>query len=105
MKWSECLRNAKNKNELINIIMCQSEKVSLRNFLINNSNATIKCKTQKASWLLDSLAAVQPLNSKDAYGEWIENLLRFITPPEAAECLLVGMVNDTYQELSTENNT
>ena len=28
-----------------------------------------------------------------------------ITQPEDVECLLVGMVNDKYQELSTKNNT
>ena len=60
---------------------------------------------QKASWLTDGSAAVQSLKSRDIYGEWIENPIRFITPPEAAECLLVGMVNDAYQEQSTKNNT
>ena len=50
------------------------------------------------SWLIDGLAAVQSLQSKDIYREWIENLICFITPLEVAECLLVGMVNDTYQE-------
>ena len=48
---------------------------------------------------------MQSLKSKDTYKEWIENLIRFITSPEAAETLLVGMVHDTYQELSTKNNT
>ena len=33
------------------------------------------------------------------------NGLKILTPPEAAECLLVGMVNNTYQELSIKNNT
>ena len=83
----------------------QSEKASLRHFFINNSNATTNCKPQKASWFTDGLAAGQSLKSKDIYGEWIENSICFITPPEAAECLLAGMVNDAYQEQSTKNNT
>ena len=29
----------------------------------------------------------------------------FIAPTEVAQCILVGMVNDTYRELSTKNNT
>ena len=35
----------------------------------------------------------------------MENLIHFITPSEFAECVLVGMVNDAYQELSTKNDT
>ena len=41
----------------------QSEKASLTNFLINNANAT-NCIPEKASWLIDGLAAVQSLKSK-----------------------------------------
>ena len=37
----------------------QSEKVSLRSFVINNQNATKKCIPEKASWLIDGLAVVQ----------------------------------------------
>ena len=40
-----------------------------------------------------------------AHGKWIESLICFITQPEVAVCLLVGMVNDTYRELSFKNNT
>ena len=39
------------------------------------------------------------------YGEWIENPIFFIIPLEAAECLLVGTLNDSYQEQSIKNNT
>ena len=74
----------------------QFEKASLRNFLINNSIATTNCIPEKASWFMDGLSAVQSLKSKDTYGEWIESLIRFITPPKLAKCLLFGTVNDTY---------
>ena len=36
----------------------QSEKASLRNFLINNSNVKTNCVPQKVPWLIDGLAAV-----------------------------------------------
>ena len=75
----------------------QSGKVSLRNFFINNVNATKNCIPEKASWLKDGLTSVQSLKSKDTFGEWIEKVIRFITPNEVVEYLLVGMVNDTYQ--------
>ena len=55
------------------------------------------------SWLTDGIAAVQSMKSTKTYGEWIENLIRLITPTKDEECLLVGMVNFTYQELSTKN--
>ena len=83
----------------------QSEKGSLRNSLIYNSKATTNCIPEKASWLIDGLAAVQSLKSKDTYGEWIESLIHFITPLEVTECLLVGMVNNTYRELNTKYST
>ena len=73
-------------------------------FLINNSNGTTNCIPEKASWVIDGLAAVQSLKSKETYWEWIESLIQFITPHEVVECLLVGMMNDTYQELSTKSN-
>ena len=78
--------------------------LSLRNFLSNNSKATTNCIPEKASWLIAGSAGVQSLKSKGTCGEWIESLIHFITPPEVVECLLVGMVKDTYQELSTKNN-
>ena len=85
--------------------MRQSKESSLINFLIINSIATTNCIPEKASWLRDGLAAVQSLESKDTYGEWIESLIPFIIPPKLTECILVRMVNDTYRELSTKNNT
>ena len=81
------------------------KKVSLKNVLINNSNAATNCIPEKASWLIDSLADVQSLKSKDTSGKWIKSFMHFITPPEVAECLLVGMVNDTYQKPNPKNNT
>ena len=47
---------------------------------------------------------MQSLKSIDI-GEWTENPICSITSLEPAECLLVGMVNDAYQEQSTKNNT
>ena len=35
----------------------------------------------------------------------MKSLICFINPPEVVECLLVSMVNDTYQELNTQNKT
>ena len=82
-----------------------SEKASLINFFISNSNVTTNRIPEKVPWLIDGLAALQSLKSKDTYGEWIESIICLITPPEVAVYLLVGMVNDTYRELSTKNNT
>ena len=70
--------------------MLQSEKASLRNFLIIYPNITTNFIPEKALWFIDGLAVVQSLKSKDTYGEWIESLIRFIIPPEVRECLLVG---------------
>ena len=36
--------------------------------------------------------------------DWKFHTFYYLPPYEVAECLLVGMVNGTYQELSTKNN-
>ena len=83
----------------------QSDKASFRNFLIQTASASTTQVPKNASWLVDGMAAVQSLKSKETYGEWIEDLIRFITPPDVAECILFGMVNDTYNETSIKSNT
>ena len=77
----------------------QSNKASLRNCLIEQSNSTTRDIPKKASWLINGLAAVQTLIQIN------QSLLRFMTPPDVAEAILVGMVNDTYQELSAKSST
>ena len=83
----------------------QSDKASLRHCLIEQSNSTTRDIPQKASWLIDGLAAVQTLKSKSTYGDWLISLMRFMTPPDVAEAILVGMANDTYQELNAKSST
>ena len=83
----------------------QSEKNSLSIFLISHSNATTNCILEKTSWLTDSFNAVQSLKSKDTLENGLKvSYVYYLPPYEVAECLLVGMVNGTYQELSTKNN-
>ena len=83
----------------------QSEKASLRNYLIEQSNVTSTSTPKKASWLVDGMAAVQALKWKKTNGEWIESLLCFITPPVVAEAVLVAVVNDTYKQFSVKSGT
>ena len=50
---------------------------------------------KRGAWLVDGMASVQTLKSKKTYGEWIESLIRFITPPDIVEAALLGLINDT----------
>ena len=83
----------------------QSDKASLRNFLNDEASATSKCVPQKAAWFVDGLAAIRSLKPKDTFEEWIDTLLRFITPPDIAEASVIGMINDTYSSYSTKSGT
>ena len=83
----------------------QSDKASLRNFLNDEASAASKCVPQKAVWFVDGLAAIRSLKPKDTFEEWIDTLLRFITPPDIAEASVIGMINDTYSSYSTKSGT
>ena len=58
---------------------------------------------KKAAWHVDGMAAVETLKSNKTYGEWIESIIRFITPPDIAEAALLGMINDTYNKCSAKS--
>ena len=83
----------------------QTDKASLRNFLQDEANATTKNVPRCAGWFVDGLAAVRSLKPKETYGEWIDSLLRFITPPNIACATVTGMVNDTYLKYSAKCGT
>ena len=83
----------------------QSDKASLRNYLKDEANAVTKDLPKCAAWFIDGLAAVRSLKSKETYEEWLENLVRFIIPPYAACASVIGMVNDTYLNLSAKCGT
>ena len=83
----------------------QSDKASLRNFLNNEAGATSKIIPKKAAWFVDGMAAVRSLKPKETFEEWIDTLLRFITPLDGAEATVTGMINDTYTAYSTKAGT
>ena len=45
------------------------------------------------------------INSQRSFSIPYQYLICFISPLEATKCVLVRLVNDTYQELSIKNNT
>ena len=60
---------------------CQSDKSSLRNFLIVQSKNPTTNIHKNAAWFIDGMAAVRSLKSRKTYGEWID-LLLFMEPLE-----------------------
>ena len=71
----------------------------------DEASATSKCVPQKAAWFVDVLVAIRSLKPKDTFEEWIDTLLRFITPPDIAEASVIGMINDAYSTYSTKSCT
>lgn len=71
----------------------------------DGASATSKVIPQNAAWFVDGLAAIRSLKPKDTFEEWIDVLLRFITPPGVADATLTGMINDTYTKYSTKSGT
>ena len=82
-----------------------SSKSSLRNYLIDESGASLKSAPKNCSWLIDGMAAVRTVGTKKTYKEWIKALVTFITPLDEVEPIQFGMINDVYIEGSTKNCT
>ena len=53
-----------------------------------------------AAWFVDGLAAIRTFKRKETYEKWMEGLLQFITPSKSDDPTLIGMINDTYLQLS-----
>ena len=83
----------------------QSDKASLRNFLITESNSVSEEPPKNCSWFIDGLAAVRSLQPKRTYREWLRNFLQFTKPPKDSEAIQVGLVNDTYKADSIKGGT
>ena len=83
----------------------QSDKASFRNFLISYSDARRTASPMNTAWFIDGLSAIRSLKPKETYEEWIESILMFITPPDIAEATVIGMINDTYSQLSAKADT
>ena len=83
----------------------QSNKASLRNFLISKSDG-VSCEYPKnVTWFVDGFAAKRSLKPKKRYKDWILRLLRFIEPPADALPYLIGMINDRYLQKSIKECT
>ncbi len=83
----------------------QSEKASLRNFLVNDSSAFTDQLAKNAHWLVDGMAAVRSLKPKETYSEWIKSFISFTTPAKIADARSLGIINDTYKECSIKSGT
>ena len=83
----------------------QSDKASLRNFLISKSDG-VSCEYPKnAAWFVDGFAAIRSLKPKKTYKDWILSLLPFIEPPADALSCLISMINDRYLQKSIKECT
>ena len=85
--------------------MRQSDMASFRNYLKDVAGASSKLVPEKAAWFVDGVAANRSLKAKDTFQEWIDTLLRFISPPGVGEATVTGMINDTYSMYSTKAGT
>lgn len=83
----------------------QSDKASLRNFLINECNSVSEVPPKNGSWFIDGLAAVCSLQPKRTYREWLRSFLQFTKPPKDSEAIQVGLINDTYKVDSIKGGT
>eukprot|EP00112_Aurelia_sp_Birch-Aquarium-sp1_P023401 Seg6964.2 transcript_id=Seg6964.2/GoldUCD/mRNA.D3Y31 product="hypothetical protein" protein_id=Seg6964.2/GoldUCD/D3Y31 len=65
----------------------QSDKASLRNFLINECNSVSEEPPKNCSWFIDGLAAVRSFQPKKTYREWLRSFLQFTKLPKDVEAI------------------
>ena len=83
----------------------QSDKASLRNYLINECNSISEDPPKNCSWFIDGLAAVRSLQPKKTYRVWLKSFLQFAKPPRNTDAIQVGLINDTYKADSVKGGT
>ena len=82
-----------------------SAKSVLRNFLIDESGALVTNAPKHCDWLVDRMAAVRAVKPRRTYKEWIKALIVYMTPPDDAEPIQFGMINDVYIKESVKSCT
>ena len=82
-----------------------SDKAQLRNFLINESKASLKSVPKGYRWQVDGMAAIRSLKPKDTCETFINILVHFVTPSRVGEPTFVGIINDTFRDKSLKEGT
>ena len=59
----------------------QSDKVGLRNYIINLSKSSSHKYPADAQWVVDGTAATRSVPPSGTYEEWFKTLAKFITSP------------------------
>ena len=72
----------------------QSEKTSLRNYIIKESVALHTVPSEETAWFWQ-YGFNKLLKAKKNYKEWISTLIRFIFPDSSITMKLLGFLNDT----------
>ncbi len=83
----------------------QSDKASLRNYLITKSDSILENMPKNCSRFIDGLAAICTLRPKKTYKEWLKSLIQFTTPAGESEAVQIGLINDTYKSNSIKSGT
>ena len=83
----------------------QSDKAQLRNFLINESKASLKSVPKGCRWLVDGMVAIRSLIPKETDEIFRNNLVNFITPSKDDDSTFVGIIIDTYREKNLKEGT
>ncbi len=74
----------------------QSDKASLRNYLIKQAEAVVDCPPKRARWIIDGMALFRIVKPKDTYREWFVSVLRCASPPKEANPSRIEIVNERW---------
>ena len=80
----------------------QSDKATFRNLLLEESQCVAEVPPKNCAWFVDGMAIVRSLKPKTTYKEYIDALLKYVTPKEDLEPYIVGIINDTYRKVSVK---
>ena len=74
----------------------QGSKASLRNHLIEESDALTNEPADRAIWLVDGMAAVRSLPHKETWKEYAASFIMFCTPSRDSHPAKLGIIFDCY---------
>jgi len=74
----------------------QSEKASLRIYIIQVSDSLVTEAPGNAAWFVDGMALVRCVKPRKTYREWISALIKYVYPHSSIPIHMIGFIKDTY---------
>ena len=77
----------------------QGDKVAFRNYLIDNSNASVSNFLPCATWIYDGMAIIRSAKPKTTFGEFLDQIISSATPPKHTLAKSIEIIMDCIMKI------